>query len=231
MDVCGCQHRAVSSSATVRSGYHHGDLRNALIAAAAELARSGGPDSVTIRAAARAVGVTPTAAYRHFAGHEDLLRAAKEKAMESLGAAMNAELTRVPETGDRVRRAVCAVAAIGRGYLDFAWAEPGLFRTAFSAGAGVIDFRAARPFQRLVETMDELAEAGYLPAERRPMAEVSAWASVHGLAMLFLEGPLRDVGEQDRQRALERTVEVVLEGLGGRALSAELRADLAEFAR
>lgn len=221
----------MSSSAAVRSGYHHGDLRNALIGAAAELARTGGPDSVTIRAAARAVGVTPTAAYRHFAGHEELLRAAKEQAMESLGAAMNAELARVPETGDRLRRGVCAVAAIGRGYLNFAWAEPGLFRTAFAGGATLIPFHTARPFQRLVELLDELVEAGFLPAERRPMAEVAAWAAVHGLAMLYLEGPLRDVGEEARRQALERTVEVVLEGLGGCALSAELRADIAEFAR
>lgn len=221
----------MSSSASVRSGYHHGDLRNALIAAAADLARSGGPGSVTIRAAARAVGVTPTAAYRHFTGHEDLVHAAKERAMDALGAAMNEELARVPATGDRVRRAVCAMAAIGRGYLNFAWAEPGLFRTAFAGGAGTIDFHTTRPFGRLVETLDELVAAGYLPPGRRPMAEAAAWASVHGLAMLFLDGPLRDLGDEDRQLALERTVEVVLEGLGGRALSEELRADIVEFAR
>ncbi|TVT20135.1 WHG domain-containing protein [Amycolatopsis acidiphila] len=151
--------------------------------------------------------------------------------MERLGASMNAELARVPETGDRVRRAVCAVAAIGRGYLNFAWAEPGLFRTAFAGDTETIAFHTTRPFQRLVETMDELADTGFLPAERRPMAEVAAWASVHGLAMLYLEGPLRHAGEQDRQRAVERTVEVVLEGLGGRALSGELRGDVVGFAR
>jgi AcrR family transcriptional regulator len=75
--LAGVNIGAMESSAGKR-GYHHGDLRNALVAAAAELAAKGGPQSVTIRAAAREVGVTPTAAYRHFAGHEDLLNAAKE---------------------------------------------------------------------------------------------------------------------------------------------------------
>lgn len=221
----------MSSSASVRAGYHHGDLRNALIRAAAELAQSGGPGSVTIRAAARAVGVTPTAAYRHFAGHEELLHAAKEQALDRMGAAMAEELARLPETGDRLRLAVCAVAAIGRGYLNFAWAEPGLFRTAFAAGLMAMAYDTTGPFRRVVEALDELAATGFLPAQRRPMAEIAVWSAVHGLAMLYLDGPLHLADEKDRQAALERTVEVVLEGLGGRALSDELRADLREFAR
>lgn len=221
----------MSSSAPVRGGYHHGDLRNALIHAAAALAQSGGPGSVTIRAAARAVGVTPTAAYRHFAGHEDLLQAAKQEALDRLGAAMTEELRRLPATDDRVRRAVCRVAAIGRGYLNFAWAEPGLFRTAFATALSATVDDSIGPFRTLVEALDELAEAGYLPPERRPMAEIAAWSAVHGLAMLQLDGPLRFADEKDRRQAMERMVEVVLEGLGGRALSDELRADVFEFAR
>src|SRR5262245_47526362 len=116
-DVYGCQHRTVSSSASTRSAYHHGDLRNALIRAAAELAREGGPRSVTIRAAARAVNVTPTAAYRHFAGHEELLEATKERAMEQMAATMNAELARLPDEPDPVRRGLRNLSAVGLGYL------------------------------------------------------------------------------------------------------------------
>lgn len=186
---------------------------------------------MTIRAAARAVGVTPTAAYRHFAGHEDLLHAAKQEALDRLGAAMTEELRRLPATDDRVRRAVCGVAAIGRGYLSFAWAEPGLFRTAFATGSSATVDDSIGPFRTLVEALDELAEAGYLPPERRPMAEIAAWSAVHGLAMLQLDGPLQFADENDRRLAMERMVEVVLEGLGGRALSDELRADIFEFAR
>jgi AcrR family transcriptional regulator len=225
----------VTSSAPVRTGYHHGDLRNALIRAAAELAQAGGPGSVTIRAAARSVGVTPTAAYRHFAGHEELLQAAKEQALDQMSDVMGEELLRVPETGDRVRRALCALAAIGRGYLTFAQAEPGLFRTAFAHCADpespIEENWDTGPFRRLTDAMDELTDAGYLPAERRPLAEVAAWSGVHGLAMLYLDGPLRLSDAESRQRALERTIEVIIVGLGGNVLSADLRADLTEIVR
>ena len=64
--------------------YHHGDLANALTAAATELARDGGPEAVVLREAARKVGVSATAAYRHFAGHGDLIHAVKELAQERL---------------------------------------------------------------------------------------------------------------------------------------------------
>src|SRR5690242_15991484 len=75
---------SVTTSGTARATYHHGDLRNALIGAAADLAERGGPDAVTIRAAAREVGVTPTAAYRHFAGQADLVDAAKAEALQRM---------------------------------------------------------------------------------------------------------------------------------------------------
>lgn len=225
----------MSSSASVRPGYHHGDLRNALIRAAAELAKQGGPQSVTIRAAARAVGVTPTAAYRHFAGHEELLEATKEQAMERMTATMNAELARLPQSGDRVRQGLRNLAAVGLGYLKFATAEPGLFRTCFTGGLPDVGSPEsvwdAGPFLKAIAVIDDLTDAGYLPAERRPMAEVTVWAAVHGLAMLYLDGPLRAAGEEIRQAALERTCEVVAVGLGGRPLPEELRGDLFEIIR
>ncbi|WP_158883853.1 TetR/AcrR family transcriptional regulator [Amycolatopsis anabasis] len=220
----------MSSSAPVRTAYHHGDLRNALIAAAAELAQSGGPASVTIRAAAKTVGVTPTAAYRHFAGHEELLAAAKERALELLAESMNAELARLPEIADPVLRALVNLAAIGRGYLNFADAEPGLFRTCFAHGMAMSPSprraRENKPFLRLNEAMDDLVAAGYLPAERRPMAEVTVWSVVHGLATLYLDGPLRAAEEGARDQALERSVEIITVGLGGAPLPAEFAAML-----
>ncbi|HVW43286.1 MAG TPA: TetR/AcrR family transcriptional regulator [Amycolatopsis sp.] len=222
----------MSSSATARSAYHHGDLRNALIRAAAELAREGGPRSVTIRAAARAVGVTPTAAYRHFAGHEELLEATRERAMEQMAATMGAEVARLPHTDDPLRRALRNLAAVGLGYLNFATAEPGLFRTCFTGAtrgphdSKTMEVWTAEPFLKAIAVIDDLAAIGYLPPERRPMAEVAIWSAVHGLAMLFLDGPLHDADEQTRLLAVERSFEVTAVGLGGAALAPELREDL-----
>jgi len=114
-----------------RRNYHHGDLANALTAAATQLARDGGPEAVVLREAARKVGVSATAAYRHFAGHGELIHAVKDHAGEQLAASMRTELARTepcPDPGDEALR---RLRALGIGYLRFALAEPGLFRTAF----------------------------------------------------------------------------------------------------
>lgn len=213
-------------SGSAKRAYHHGDLRNALISAAAELAAEGGPGSVSIRAAARQVGVTPTAAYRHFAGHEELVSAATDYALDELSAAMQKQLAARPESDDPVQYALGSFAALGRGYLAFARAEPGLFRTVFSE-EGVqrkpeLDGgrRSTDPFGLLLESLDELVAVGYLSVERRPLAEVAAWAMVHGLAML-LDGPLRDVPDEIREDAIVRSMIVLGNGLGGQSLTPE----------
>lgn len=221
----------MESSAPGKRGYHHGDLRNALIAAAGELAAKGGPQSVTIRAAAREVGVTPTAAYRHFAGHEELLTAAKACAMDELTEAMRKQVeTLATSTGDPVHDALIRFAAIGRGYLTFARAEPGLFRTVFSADSPALpspEERKANPFLMLVEAVDELVEIGYLSPARRPMAELAAWSMIHGLATL-LDGPLRDQPEDVRDEMTVRSMLVLAHGMRGGGLPPELEASLAE---
>ncbi|MFF5987404.1 TetR/AcrR family transcriptional regulator [Prauserella flavalba] len=225
----------MSSSAPVRAAYHHGDLRNALIEAAARLAAEGGPGAVTIRAAARAVGVTPTAAYRHFAGHEQLLDAAKDEAMVRMNDSMLTELAQRTPSPDRIAAALGNLAAIARGYLNFALAQPGLFRTAFCAVGHVLpppDQQAEySPFRTLVAALDDLVAAGYLPPERRPMAEFGAWSMAHGLAMLLLDGPLRELDAQAREEIVVRSLVIFAEGLGGGGLSGELRAVVVAAAR
>lgn len=214
-------------SSTTKRGYHHGDLRNALVNAAAELAAKGGPGSVTVRAAAREVGVTPTAAYRHFAKHEELLAAAKEAAMERLTDAMRREVAAREPADDPVVRALGDLAALGRAYLKFARAEPGLFRTAFSPeGPTLPDQDQYGPFRMLLGTLDELVEVGYLPPEARPMAELAVWSLVHGLAVL-MDGPLRDLPEDVRDEAVVRSMLALGHGVKGGALTSEQESVLA----
>lgn len=203
-----------------RTSYHHGDLRNALARAAAELATSGGPDAVTIRGAAREVGVTPTAAYRHFANQSDLLEAARSLAMDGMVAAMADFLRQVPDDGDPVARAIGRLESTGRGYIRFALQEPGIFRTCFTGRLrepegeeeppGMGD---PAPYALLGEMLDELVEVGYLAPEDRPGAEAGPWAAVHGLAMLLIDGPLKDMTEAEREAALDRTLEMTIRGL------------------
>lgn len=222
-------------SGTPKRGYHHGDLRNALIQAAASLASESGPGSVTVRAAARVVGVTPTAAYRHFAGHEELMIATRDYAFDQLGAAMVARLSLVPDLADPRARALARLGAFGRGYLDFALEQPGLFRTSCAGGVEPLpklgDLEPDSGFGMLVRGMDELVEVGLLAPERRPFAEFVAWSTVHGFALLVLNGQLHELDEDTRDAAFARVLEVVGEGLGSTGLSDELRAALVDIAR
>jgi AcrR family transcriptional regulator len=223
----------MDESATNKRGYHHGDLRNALVAAAADLAAKGGPGSVTIRAAAREVGVTPTAAYRHFANHEELLTAAKERALEELTTAMTKAVAGRPSSGgggDPVRHALARFGAFGRGYLTFARQEPGLFHTVFApAGQAPPPFERTEtsPYQLLVSALDDLVAVGYLSPDRRPIAEITAWAMVHGLATL-LDGPLADLSESMRDDVIVRSMLVLGHGLKGNGLNRDQESLLAE---
>ena len=221
----------MEDSAPGKRGYHHGDLRNALIAAAADLAAKGGPGSVTIRAAAREVGVTPTAAYRHFGGHEELLTAAKQRALEELTAAMTKAVTARPIGGNPVHHALARIGAFGRGYLTFARDEPGLFHTVF-ASAGQQNPRPferteTSPYQLLVGALDDLVAVGYLNPDRRPISEITAWAMVHGLAAL-LDGPLADLSENMRDDVIVRSMLVLAHGLKGNGLDGEQESLLAD---
>ncbi|WGX94901.1 TetR/AcrR family transcriptional regulator [Nocardioides sp. L-11A] len=205
----------MSTSTGGRRSYHHGDLRNALARAAAELAATGGPDAVTIRGAAREVGVTPTAAYRHFENQAELLEAARSLAMDGMVAAMAGYLARVPTDGDPVDRALERLRSTGRGYIRFAIEEPGVFRTCFTGGLRGDDAGMGQPAPYLLlgEMLDELVAVGYLAPDDRPDAEAGPWAAVHGLAMLLTDGPLSDLGEAERETAIARTLDLVTRGL------------------
>ena len=174
-----------------RKPYHHGSLRSALIEASIALAREGGPDRVVLREAARAAGVSHSAAYRHFADREALLAEVASFARNELAAQMRRRVNRAKDPRRRLR-------AVGTAYIDFALAEPGLFRTAFTSHPATSTGREAAsrttaiadPFDVLDQVLDEAQAAGLLDPRRRPGAEIAAWSAVHGLAGLLLDGPL-----------------------------------------
>jgi AcrR family transcriptional regulator len=201
-------------------GYHHGNLRAALIAAGVELARTAGPSAVLLRAVSREAGVSHNAAYRHFASQEDLVAAVAERCMEQLGRLMVARMDEVTVRG-RLPRALARLAAIGRAYIDFARTEPGWFRTAFSSarphdGTGPLDEldESLSPYALLTARLDELAEVGGFAPQRRPGAEYVAWSAVHGVSSLLLDGPLRELPEPEVVQIIETVLAGVTRSLG-----------------
>jgi AcrR family transcriptional regulator len=202
-----------------RDSYHHGDLANALTQAAIDLASGGGPEAVVLREAARQVGVSATAAYRYFESRAELIIAVKERALAELAARMNAELDRSEPLADAVPEALRRLRALGRGYVNFALEEPGLFRTAFyhadapEEKEAAIDPMKTTPFLMLVETLDGLVEQGVIGPDRRPLLELAAWSTVHGVADLVLNGPLRRQPPEVQRAAIERALDLVTDGL------------------
>ena len=209
------------SASPSRATYHHGDLRRVLLGAGLELARTGGPEAVVLRAVTRQAGVAPNAAYRHFAHRDDLLGAVCLAAQAALAAQMEAELAAVAPTGDRRDDARARVRAVGTGYLRFAAAEPGLFRTAFTVHADLREATSphgagptgSTPFQLLGGALDGLVDAGALAPAERQGADLLAWSAVHGLATLLVTGPLRSLDAAAVERVGQRLLDVVERGL------------------
>lgn len=199
------------------TSYHHGNLRAALVEVAVELARERGPDGIVLREAARRVGVSHNAAYRHFADREELLAAVAGVGLARLAATMQERMS-AASGADAAERALARLRAVGTGYVEFALSDPGLFGVAFRAVAvhDTPDPAQPRtgPFEVLGQILDECVAAGAIDPARRPGAETTCWSAVHGFAELHLNGPLRHVPKRQREADLDGMLERVERGLG-----------------
>ena len=162
--------------------YHHGNLRAALLQAAAEMVAESGPEAASTRAIAHRVGVAPSAMFRHFRDKRALFTAYAADGFRRLALAV-AEAR--AEAGDAAER---QIAAAGRAYLDFALRDPGLFRVMFRADQINLD----DPDLVTARAMLEAA----LRRGARPRGHGDAPLLVHavlqGLASLTLETDLGD---------------------------------------
>jgi AcrR family transcriptional regulator len=197
-----------------RETYHHGDLPRALVGAAVELARSGGPDAVVLREVARRLHVSPAAMYRHFPDRDALLGEVARVARGDLARRMLDEVERVHETDPRAR-SILVFRAVGRGYLRFAQDEPNLLATAFLPIRPPVEaVEDPSPWHVLASALDDLAATGAMPQERRVGAETIAWSAVHGFASLRAGHAFEASGEpapdpEGVLDAISRSLEVV----------------------
>lgn len=158
------------------------------------MARGGGADAIVLREATRRAGVTPRAAYRHFADHDALLRAVALAALSKM--AITIEHHRAGATGGLAR-----LSGVGLGYIQFALDEPGWFDVAFFAMGGKIAPAAAEsdvvgtrsPYRQLEDALARLVDERLLDAGDADDAAVMCWSGVHGFATLTSRGPLREL--------------------------------------
>ena len=167
-----------------KRGYHHGDLRSALVQAGLELLKTRTADEVSLREIARMVGVSATAVYRHFPDKAALLGALCDEGAAELGRLQFAAMH--DAGGGRA-----GFDAVGRAYVRFALANPTLFRMMMTTRTP-FDMLNLPPdhdnaaMQLLRDSIAHLAPEGASEEVRR-VAALRAWSIVHGLAMLMLD--------------------------------------------
>jgi len=202
-----------------RKRYHHGDLRNALLETALRLVAERGAEGFSLREAAREVGVSPGAAYRHFSDKDTLLRALAAEGRGRLATAMERAAERAEGAPGSKERAVRTVVAIGQAYVEFAVRHPSHFRVMFGPCAESDEFVPDRapsgrePYQILVDALDALVAAGVVSPEAREGGELVAWSSVHGLAHLLVDRALEIPGRR-RGDAVSGSCRLLLVGMG-----------------
>jgi AcrR family transcriptional regulator len=210
------------ADAPPRAPYHHGDLHHALVEAALKLVSSHGVEAFSLREAAREVGVSPAAAYRHFADKAALLQALAVEGMGRLALAMERAIEHAPGPHGSPARAAAELVAVGEAYVEFAVRHPAHFRVMFGAFCPHAELcevppeaapRGRDPFQILVDTLDGLVATGAVPGAARAGAEVAAWSAVHGFASLLVSESL-PLGPAERGQALALVLRTVLQGLG-----------------
>lgn len=159
--------------------YHHGDLRRELLASARQLLEEGGPAALTLREAARRVGVAAPSAYHYFANLEGMAAVLAEEGFVDLAAALEAAPT---DTQGRL-------APAGNAYLAWARGNTGLYRLMFGeshagvGASGAVRIQRARVHALLVSGLHRR-----LPEGDVPVAALFSWSLVHGLAMLLIDG-------------------------------------------
>ncbi|MEE4188672.1 MAG: TetR/AcrR family transcriptional regulator [Roseobacter sp.] len=197
-----------------KRGYHHGNLRQALIDAALELVESKGPMGFTLSEAAKQAGVTPAAVYRHFEGREDLIAEAALQGYEIFADLMEYAY----QSGQP--SALSAFEATGRAYLAFARQHPGHYIAMFESGVSVnrtpeLAAAANRAKAVLERAASDLSQ--HIPEDKRPPASMFSahiWAMSHGVVELFARNAPGRVSPFPPDDLLETGIGIYLRGLG-----------------
>ena len=197
-----------------KRGYHHGNLRQALVDASLALIAENGPKGFTLSEAAKLADVTPAAVYRHFAGRDDLIAEAARQGYDIFAALMEFAYD------DGKPSALAAFEATGRAYLAFARKYPGHYTAMFESGLSLNEYPetalvAAKARGVLERAAARLSE--HIPAEKRPPASMFSahiWALSHGVVELFARGAPGTRSPYLPEDLLEAGIGIYLRGLG-----------------
>lgn len=197
-----------------KRGYHHGNLRQALVDGALHLIEQKGPTGFTLSEAAKQAGVTPAAVYRHFEGRDELIAEAARQGYEIFGDLLEYAYDNGQPS------ALAAFERTGRAYLAFARKYPGHYVAMFESGISIqrtpeLNTVARRALGVLETAAEGLAEK--MPPEKRPppqMFSAHIWAMSHGVVELFARGSPGTKSPFPPEDLLETGIGIYLRGLG-----------------
>ncbi len=197
-------------------GYHHGNLKEALLQAALDLIAQKGAAGFTFADAARMAGVSPAAPYRHFRDRDELLSSIAQRGFEQFEAALNGAWN------DGRPDTITAFERVGKAYLAFAREEPAFYSAMFESGLPAdvnpallaASERAVGVLRAAAERLAALAPPG-VPRPPAMMMALHIWAMAHGVASLFARGDgARRKLPMSPEELLEAEVLIYLRGLG-----------------
>ena len=205
---------ADASAEKGRRGYHHGNLRQALVDATLDLIVEKGPQGFTMAEAARRAGVSPAAPYRHFKGQEEIIEEAARQGYLIFAEHLENAF------GDGGPSALSAFDRTGRAYLAFAQNFPGHYIAMFEssvkiAGNSELSLAAEEAMSVLMKAAEGLSE--HLPPDRRPPPSMIAhhiWAFSHGVVELIARGSPGTRAPFSAEEMLETGTGIYLRGLG-----------------
>lgn len=196
-------------------GYHHGNLREALIDAALALVAKKGPDGFTFAEAAREAGVSPAAPYRHFRDRDELVVEVARRGFNRFAKRLNKAWNKGKPD------ALSALNAVSAAYLDFASSDAELYNAMFESGVSPdserqLKIAADEAFEVIRKATDLVCEM--IPRENRPpslMVALHLWSQAHGVASLFSRGDAaRRALPMKPEELLEAGMLIYLDGLG-----------------
>lgn len=191
--------------------YHHGDLRNALMQAALNALHTQGSAEFSLSEMARSLGVTPAAAYKHFAGREALIQALAQFGFGELTAAFEAATPRDARCTS-AKMAIARMEALGQAYVNFGARAPELFHVMF--GAAGRNFRQqamqgkneSSSFAYLVRALEDLHRFEQIGARPSRQDQWFAWCAIHGATELAIAGTTDLVDAQHAGALIARRV-------------------------
>jgi AcrR family transcriptional regulator len=186
--------------AKVKANYHHGDLRRALMDVSIDILKKHEVETLNLRKLAVLAGVSPGAPYHHFADRAELVAAIANEGFELLEGSMR------KATATCANEASARLEALGQAYVHFAISHPGYFRVMFrreTHNNATTAMRGAgqRTFQLLCDAITACQQAGSAPAGDPQPLILHAWAAVHGLSTLLVDGDLKGISIPTQQLA------------------------------